>query len=367
MFMLFLLDRVPAILSTGLTARAAGAQCLHVFARLRIRAGGIIMERRRILSIDGGGIRGIIPLCFLIELEEQLKVRSRDFFSLMAGTSTGAIISGALSMGLTAEETLQIYIDLNSRVFQFNPLEWICRLGAFRYRTQPMVDLIQERIGDPALNDVPNDIVLTATRVSDGRPFYFVKDNAVNGQKFGTLKLADCIAASSAAPTFFEPWDVPGIGVCVDGGVGIAGNPAYVACVESQERMPAGKYPPDQTTIVSLGTGFYNKVNAPGHLVDWALWVLGELLEDPAEQQTQLIDRHYRPAGMHTLRYNVDMGEEIGMDNIAAVPRLVEIGRQAASKIDWNEEITALDGTKSLDAGVTVRKVFTAGDDEPKK
>jgi patatin-like phospholipase/acyl hydrolase len=326
------------------------------------------MDRKRILAIDGGGIRGIIPLCFLIELEKQLKVKSRDFFSLMAGTSTGSIISGALSMGLTAQETLQIYTDLNDRVFRFNPLEWICRLGAFRYRMQPMVGLIKEKIGDPKMNDVPNDILLTATRVSDGRPFYFVKDNATNDKSFGKLKLADCIAASSAAPTFFEPWDVPGIGVCVDGGVGIAGNPAYVACVESQERMPANKYPPGQTTVVSLGTGFYKKVNAPGHLVDWALWVLGELLEDPAEQQTQLIDRHYKPLGMHTLRFNVDMGEEIGMDNIAAVPRLVEIGRQAAAKVDWNKELTALDGSKAVGiGGVTVRKVFSTTDEDTSK
>lgn len=325
------------------------------------------MERKRILAIDGGGIRGIIPLCFLIELEKQLKVRSRDFFSLMAGTSTGAIISGALSMGMTAEETLQIYTDLNSRVFQFNPLEWICRLGAFRYRMQPMVDLIKERIGDPKMNEVPIDIVLTAVRVSDGKPFYFVKDNAVNGKQFGKLKLVDCIAASSAAPTFFEPWDVPGIGVCVDGGVGIAGNPAYMACVESQERMPDGKYPPAQTTVVSLGTGFYKKVNAPVHLADWALWVVGELLEEPAEQQTELINRHYKSQGMHTLRFNVDMGEEIGMDNIAAVPRLVEIGKKAAAQVDWNRELTALNGTKDI-GGVTVRKVFSAaGEDKPKK
>jgi hypothetical protein len=72
---------------------------------------------------------------------------------------------------------------------------------------------------------------------------------------------------------------------------------------------------------------------------------------------------------MHTLRYNVDMGEEIGMDNIAAVPRLVEIGRKAAAKIDWNEELTTLDGSKSAGVGgVTKRKVISATDeDKPKK
>jgi hypothetical protein len=67
------------------------------------------------------------------------------------------------------------------------------------------------------------------------------------------------------------------------------------------------------------------------------------------------------------LRFNVDMGEEIGMDNIAAVPKLVEIGRKAAAQVDWNKELTALDGSKAI-GGVTVRKVIpSTGAPKPKK
>ncbi len=58
------------------------------------------MARKRILAIDGGGIRGILPLCALVELERQLGQPAREFFSFMAGTSTGSIISGGLSLGL---------------------------------------------------------------------------------------------------------------------------------------------------------------------------------------------------------------------------------------------------------------------------
>ncbi len=307
------------------------------------------MARKRILAIDGGGIRGIIPLCALIELEKQLKQPARDIFSFMAGTSTGAIISGGLALGLSAERCLEIYTTLGDRAFKANPLDWILSLGSFKYRTQPLVALLKEFLGNPILNDVPTDLLLTAMRVSDGKPFYFVKDSPHNEKLTGKLRLVDCIAASAAAPTFFEAWKVPGIGACVDGGVGIAGNPCYQACVEAFDYSPPDKYPKSETTVVALGTGFFKKENKPSNLIEWVQWIIGELLDEPSEQQTQLIRRHYGPAGTHLVRLNVAMPQDIGMDDIGAIPRLVEIGKAAAAKLDWNALLTAPDGTKALD------------------
>jgi hypothetical protein len=307
------------------------------------------MARKRILAIDGGGIRGIIPLCALIELEKQLEQPARDVFSFMAGTSTGAIISGGLAMGLSAERCLEIYTTLGDRAFKANPLDWILSLGSFKYRTQPLVALLKEFLGNPILNDIPTDLLLTAMRVSDGKPFYFVKDNPSNEKLTGKLRLVDCIAASAAAPTFFEAWNVPGIGACVDGGVGIAGNPAYQACVEAFDYMPANKFLVAETTVVSLGTGFFKKVNKPSNLVEWVQWIIGELLDEPSEQQTALIRRHFVPRGSHLVRLNVAMPQDIGMDDIGAIPRLVEIGKAAAAKLDWHALLTAPDGTKAVD------------------
>ena len=64
---------------------------------------------KRLLGIDGGGIRGIIPLCALVELEKQTGQLTRDVFSFIAGTSTGAIITGGLALGLSAEYMLALY------------------------------------------------------------------------------------------------------------------------------------------------------------------------------------------------------------------------------------------------------------------
>src|SRR4051812_36091250 len=74
------------------------------------------------------------------------------------------------------------------------------------------------------LNDCPIDVLITAKSL-DGKPWYFVKDNEFNAKTTGSRTLVECAVASAAAPTFFSPWDIKGIGKLVDGGVGVTGNP----------------------------------------------------------------------------------------------------------------------------------------------
>ncbi|HHH81865.1 MAG TPA: patatin, partial [Chloroflexi bacterium] len=76
---------------------------------------------RTILSIDGGGIRGIIPLACLVELERQLGKPSPELFDMVAGTSTGAIIAAGIALGLSARGLLALYRDLARRAFQRLP------------------------------------------------------------------------------------------------------------------------------------------------------------------------------------------------------------------------------------------------------
>ncbi len=292
------------------------------------------MSKRAMLTIDGGGIRGIIPLCAIIELEKQLGKPAREVFSLFAGTSTGAIISGGLACGLSAEKMLGLYQSLASEVFRFDMLSFALDLGSFRYRNKPLADLVHRYIGDVTLNELPVDIMVSATRIADGKPWYFVRDNPANAGTTGKLRLVDCVTASAAAPTYFEPYDVPGIGVCVDGGVGIAGNPIYQACVEAFYYSPAGAYVPGDTAIVSLGTGLMSSPAMPHNLIDWVTWVVGEFQEIPASQQTELVLRHF--ATTATTRINPPLPYNIAMDDIAAVNELIRVGKEYASTLDWN-------------------------------
>lgn len=311
------------------------------------------MSRKRILAIDGGGIRGIIPLCALVRLEEQLGKPCREVFSFISGTSTGAIITGALATGMSAERTLEMYQTLGHQAFEFKLLDFLSTLGSYKYESAPLARLLAEHLGNPTLNELPIDVMFTAMRVRDGRAYYFVKDNPVtlpiaDRVHTGAFRLVDCITASAAFPLFFKAWDVPQVGLCIDGGVGIAGNPAYQACVEAFYYSAPGSYPFAETTVVSLGTGYYVEDHSPSNLVEWLRWTIGELLDEPINQQTQLIERHFKPRGVHLVRSNVRMPESIEMDDAKAIPRLIEIGRKAAAALDWNELLKAPDGTREL-------------------
>ncbi len=295
------------------------------------------MARKYLLSIDGGGIRGIIPLCALVELETQLRKPAREVFSFMAGTSTGAIIGAALARGMGATEALSIYEKLGREVFKLDVLSFISSLGSFKYRSKALHDKLVEYVGDPVLNELPLDVMFTSMRVRDGRPYFFVKDNPANARTTGKLRLSDCVTASSAAPTFFDPWDVPGIGACIDGGLTIAGNPCYQTCVEAFDYTPAGTYVPANTSVITLGTGFYPTRAKPANLLDWVRFIIGQLLDEPADQQTQLVQRHYAPQGTAVFRWNPELPREIGMDDVGAIPTLVAIGKELASTLDWHK------------------------------
>jgi len=290
---------------------------------------------KRILSIDGGGIRGIIPLCILVELEKQTGKLTREIFDMVAGTSTGAIIAAAVAAGITAEKTLELYKTLGHRIFKTDWLAFIATLGGMKYHSKDCAAVCREIIGDVTLNDLPIDIMLTMVRVKDGKPFYAVKDNPYNAGTMGCLKLADCVAASAAAPTFFDPYDVPGIGRCVDGGTGIAGNPVYQACVEAF--YYTGAYTPLESVVVSLGTGIYHAAANPITFIEWAKWAMSSFLRSPAEQQTELVQRHFATLGAY--RFNPELPRDIGLDKMSAIADLVDIGKATAAKISWSSAL----------------------------
>lgn len=168
---------------------------------------------KRILSIDGGGIRGIIPLCALVELEKQTGKLTRDVFNMVAGTSTGAIIAAAVGIGMTAQKTLDLYQTLGSRIFKTDWLAFITTLGGMKYHSTACAAVYREFIGDVTINELPIDLMLTMMRVVDGKPFYAVKDNPANAGTTGKLKVVDCVTASAAAPTFLTRMMCPPLAV----------------------------------------------------------------------------------------------------------------------------------------------------------
>jgi hypothetical protein len=132
--------------------------------------------------------------------------------------------------------------------------------------------------------------------------------------------------------------------------VGVAGNPVYQACVEAfYYTDDANGYKPGETTTVSMGTGrsIVPKKRRPRWIWSWLQWVLGELLESPGEQQTEIAWRHFvedKPEDQRMRFYRIDteLKEDIALDDVGSIGRLREYGERLAERIDWEK---ILDGT----------------------
>jgi patatin-like phospholipase/acyl hydrolase len=159
------------------------------------------MARRYILSIDGGGTRGIIPAVALEKLENTTGRPVRETFSFVAGTSTGAITAAAIAAGVPAARIVEFYVDRSRAIF-----------AGSMYSTRRLHGVISEELGPEArgwsLNDAPIDLLITAKGVPSGKVWYFVRDNPRNAGCTGRLGLVDCTTASAATPTYFEPWTI---------------------------------------------------------------------------------------------------------------------------------------------------------------
>jgi len=240
---------------------------------------------KKVLTLDGGGIRGVLSLGILAGMEARLRDWSgrpdlvlADYFDYMAGTSTGAIIAAALSLGKPVAEVLDRYLSLGKKVFRFNWLNfWVAR-----HPTTPLMAELdcllgaQRRLGDPELRTLLA-VVLHNTDTDSpwplsncasaryNRPERRLRVHPESGRPHDPdrnldLSLCELVRGSTAAPTYFAPQDIRVGSRTVrfqDGGVTPYNNPALLAFAmatqpEYQLRWPTGE---ENLLVVSVGTG----------------------------------------------------------------------------------------------------------------
>ncbi len=326
------------------------------------------MGRRYLLSIDGGGIRGILPACLLAKLEETTGKPARDTFQFVAGTSTGALLAASIAAGVPAKKIVELYLRRGPEIFRPRaPWNTIKRLfTGSAYSIARLRQVLCEELGEASawvLNQSPIDVLLTAKGL-DGTPWYFDKDREANSKRTGRLGLVDCATASAAAPTYFGPFHIAELGTVVDGGVGVTGNPVYQACVEAF--CYTQEYTPEETIAVSLGTGrFPIPDTTPRTLWGWLEWVLAELLRSPGEQQTEIVQRQFPTLDLYRLDADLksldpSLGKPIDMDDVEAIPRLHSYGLKFASEVDWTAILEGRDERFRIRAGKTKWKQYRA-------
>ena len=289
---------------------------------------------KKILSIDGGGIRGIIPASTLVKLEQQTNRPVRECFDFVAGTSTGGLITAAIAAGVPATRILAIYSERSNEIFTPpQPLADVKRgIDGYMYDPANIQKVLVSEFGAAAtwtINDSPVKILITAKGVNR-HPWYFVQDNPKNAQTTGKLPLVDCAVSSASAPTYFKPWNIPQIGWLFDGGAGTTANPVYEACVEA---FYYDTFVPEETLVVSLGTGYFPGTNDPPNgLLATITWATTSLIDSGEGQQLEIVRRHI-PCNLQ--RFNWLLPKDISEADTGAIPQLLTVGQQAAAQMNW--------------------------------
>ncbi|MFZ5816675.1 MAG: CBASS cGAMP-activated phospholipase [Bacillota bacterium] len=232
--------------------------------------------QRRILSIDGGGLKGFFPAAYLAHLEELTGQRVLDHFDLMVGTSTGAIIVLALSLGMPAREILDLYRDCGEQVFARSALagEWGRRLRHIlrpKYAAEPLMRVLGRSFGSRRLGEARCRLCIPSFNGSVDDVWVYKTAHHPKLRMDYRLPVVEVLRATTAAPTFFPAWRARSGASLVDGGVW-ANNPAMVGIVEA---LGVLDWPIEQLFMLSIGTTLHQAelsgVAAAGGILPW-LW-----------------------------------------------------------------------------------------------
>lgn len=305
----------------------------------------------KILSIDGGGIRGLIPAMVLAEIEKRTGRPVARLFHLIAGTSTG----GLLALGLTkpnaegkpefsANDLVKLYEEYGDQIFSRSCWYRITSLGHladYKYPSEGMKRVFAQYFGAARLKGALSDVLLTAYEIEIRCPFFFRSSRAreIPGYDYPLQEVA---LATTAAPTYFGPCKIyvgtsPQYYALIDGGV-YANNPAMCAYVEARST-----HPDDDILLVSLGTGEqkiplpYDEVEKWG-LASWVrplLNVVFDGVSDTVDYQLRSLLPPVKPGVPQYYRLQPEMKKESKLDDVST-ENIKQLKRRAQALIQAN-------------------------------
>jgi uncharacterized protein len=284
--------------------------------------------RYSVLAVDGGGIRGIIPARVLEEIEHHFGRPISELFDLVAGTSTGGIIAlgltkpraGTTTPEFSAGELCKLYEDHGKEIFSrsiWRRAGTVAGLAGVKYSARPLEELLDERFGDTLLSDALVDVCIPAYDLSAPSSYFFKRLYARETR--WDVKMSLVGRATSAAPTYFDPAQLPGDHALVDGGV-FANNPAVSAYADALDIIadhPETFAEDTEIQVVSIGTGQPPQTFASGGpipvrwsraqgwgLARWARPVLEVVFDGVAEAAEYQLRRLCRHADGQSPRYH---------------------------------------------------------------
>ena len=293
-----------------------------------------------ILSLDGGGIRGLLS-CRLLERLDRLSPGYLDKVNLFAGTSTGGILALGLAAGLTPAEIGDLYQKDGVKIFAKNLWDKvgdIDRLYYPDYKNFALEEALKRRFGDMRLGDLKKRVLISSFRLDSGKvtkmgvrswkPKFF--QNFEDDPSDCDEKVVDVAMRTSAAPTYFPVYQG-----FTDGGV-VANNPSMCAVAQALDKK-TGKQELENITVLSIGTGvlpkYVESANENWGYLQWAPHLITILIDGVAGvadyQCKQVLGPRY-------MRLDVLFDRDIGMDNVDEMPYLVQLADQ--KEIDATKE-----------------------------
>lgn len=348
----------------------------------------IVKPKIKILSIDGGGIKGIIPCVILNYIREKLGFPLTSVFDLFAGTSTGGIIA----LGLTVpdenkiynkyepEDLLKLYVEHGKKIFNYRLKE---KRKTVKEKMVGMFDkglvdepfdekylelLLKEKFGETKLSDCLSNVLITSFDIQKTQTLYFLSRTAKEERD---KLLSEVARSTSAAPTFFKPakmelekGDYLGL---IDGGV-FANDPSILAYCEAKELWKRGEESKTVTSkmedlpirpfdddlpffMLSIGTGKTEKsihvTEAKNFLsMDWAPHLLKSIFMDAVAENTHFTMQHllppYKNGQQRYWRIQVEVPiENSDMSNTSDenIKKLVDIAEQWVKKEENKEKL----------------------------
>jgi patatin-like phospholipase/acyl hydrolase len=307
----------------------------------------------RVLALDGGGIRGIIPATVLAEIERRTGKRIAEMFDLIAGTSTG----GILALGLTApdpadatkprhraEELVALYAEKGHAIFNRSighRLLTLFGLLGSKYAVRGLDRTLRAYFGDSRLKDAVAEVLITSYDLESRDSWFLARHKAREDTAKNDFPMRAVARATSAAPTYFRPerLSLQPPTAMVDGGV-FANNPAMCGYVETIKL-----HHPQDILVVSIGTG---QVKTPIHylkartwgLIGWARPLIGVLMDGVSatvEHQLGwlLPDRDGSP---RYFRFQVELPPGMGSMDDASAKHVAALQEQAQKILSTNSE-----------------------------
>ena len=327
------------------------------------RSSGALKQRRvplpwpedrdfRILSIDGGGIRGIYPATFLAGLEERYLggASVAQYFDLIAGTSTGGVIAIGLAAGLKAADLRTLYVDRGCEVFPpirsgvvgavERRLRNTCQFFKFRYDRKALMRVLRDTLGDRKFGEAQVRLCIPSFEGRYGEVYIFKTPHHPDFRKDAREQMTKVAAATAAAPTFFQPLQDGGY-TFVDGGVW-ANNPIMIALVDA---LSCFSVPRERIRILSLGCG-----DQP-YVVDRSKMRLGGMLA--------WRDSIYAAMRLQSLNALGQAGLLIGADRI--IRASAHTSENQIQMDDWSRAVSELPGAAEStlnELGESVSKTF---------